>query len=96
MSEFLFPVWCLFRAAILQGDEFAAAAHERFLRHLADKADGIKGVSPWLIRVILEVDLELGDSERSEDGEERSGAEILIESEIRERGVVNPRRESRK
>lgn len=37
LSEFLFPVWCLFRAAILQGDEFAAAAHERFLCILQTK-----------------------------------------------------------
>jgi hypothetical protein len=92
LSEFLFPVWCLFRAAVLQGDEFAAAAHERFLRHLADKVDGIKGLPPWLIRVILEVDLKLGDSEKNEDGEERSGAEVLIESEMRERRMQKPGR----
>lgn len=43
-----------------------------------------------MIRVILEVDLKLGDSEKSEDGEERSGAEVLIESEMRERRVQKP------
>jgi hypothetical protein len=90
LSEFLFPVWCLFRAAILQGDEFAAVTHERFLRHLADKADDIKGLPPWLIRVILEVDLKLCNSEKSEDGDERSSAELLIESEMRERKVQKP------
>jgi hypothetical protein len=84
-TEFLFPVWCLFRAAILQGDEFAAAAHERFLRHLVYKAEGVKDLPPWLIRVIIEVDLKLADADKSEDGEERSGGELLVESEMRER-----------
>jgi hypothetical protein len=89
--EFLFPVWCLFRAAILQGDEFAAAAHERFLRHLVYKADGVKDLPQPLIRVIIEVDLKLSDAEKSEYGEERSGGEVLVESEMRERMVLNPR-----
>ncbi|KAE9381156.1 hypothetical protein N431DRAFT_457765 [Stipitochalara longipes BDJ] len=86
LSEFLFPVWCLFRSAILQNDRFAAGAHEKFLRHLLYKSDGATGVPPWLLRIIVEVDLKLGASEGSDDMEGKSRCELILESEMRERG----------
>jgi hypothetical protein len=49
------------------------------------KAEGVKDLPPWLIRVIIEVDLKLVGVDKSEDGEERSGGELLVESEMRER-----------
>jgi hypothetical protein len=85
LSDFLFPVWCLSRAAILQGDDFAADAHERFIRHLLSIADGAKGVAPWLLRVIIEVDLKFGNGELKNDAEGKGDSELIIESEMKER-----------
>ena len=86
LSEFLFPVWCLFRSAILQNDVFAAGAHEKFIRHLLYKSDGATGVPPWLLRIIVEVDLKLGSLEASNDIEGNRRSELILESEVRERG----------
>ena len=86
LSEFLFPVWCLFRSAILQSDEFAAVSHERFLRHLLYKADGAIGVPPWLLRIIVEVDLKLGVLQQKDDIGGKSNSEAILESERTERG----------
>ena len=86
LSEFLFPVWCLFRSAILQNDVFAAEAHEKFIRHLLYKSDGATGVPPWLLRIIVEVDLKLGSSQGSDDVEVNRRSELILESEMRERG----------
>lgn len=89
-SEFLFPVWCLFRASIFQGDKLAALAHGRFLRHLIYRPDGSKHSPSRLLEVIMEVDLQLrlsGLDNISCDG--RLSA-LLVQSEERERRVILP------
>jgi hypothetical protein len=82
-SDLLFPVWCLFRAAIFQGDEFAAASHQQFLKHLVYRPEASRGCPSWIIGVIIETDLKLQLPTRRPD--EQSSAAILVESELRER-----------
>jgi hypothetical protein len=88
-SDLLFPVWCLFRAAIFQGDKFAAVSHERFLKHLVYRPDGSKSTSSRLVNVIVEVDLKLGQT-RQRSGTYDKSSELLIKSEIWERMAVGP------
>lgn len=89
MAECAFPAWCLARAAILQGDNFAASAHLQFLRHIISYADGAEGVSPWLLGIIHAVDLKLEDSASCDDPAGTQLGDLIIASEMRERMGVD-------
>ncbi|KAN0101579.1 hypothetical protein V8E51_012089 [Hyaloscypha variabilis] len=89
-TDLLFPVWCLFRAAIFQSDEFAAVSHQRFLRHLVYRADCAKYCSSWLVDVITEVDLGLCLSRQGMGGGDRGSSALLVMSELRERMAEGP------
>jgi hypothetical protein len=89
-SDLLFPVWCLFRAAIFQGDEFAAVSHERFLRQLIYRPDGSKYSSSRLVKVIIDVDLKLSLARQEISGGDKRSSALLVRSELRERMVVVP------
>jgi hypothetical protein len=87
-SDLLLSVWCLFRAAIFQGDELAAVSHERFLRQLIYRPDGSKYFSSRLIKVIVDVDLKLSLARQEIGvGDKRSSA-LLVKSELRERTTM--------
>ncbi|KAE9369252.1 hypothetical protein N431DRAFT_442933 [Stipitochalara longipes BDJ] len=89
-SDLLFPVWCLFRAAVFQSDKFAAVSHQRFLRHLVYRPDGSKCSSSWLVNVIVEVDLNLRLNRREIDECDKGSSALLVMSELRERMAEGP------
>lgn len=89
-ADLLFPVWCLFRAAIFQSDIFAAVSHQKFLRHLVFRPDGSKCSASWLVDVIVEVDVVLTLSCEEIDGRDKGSGALLVMSELRERMSEGP------